>query len=569
MLRTSFVAFLTIFTTQLSANAQPASFACSAQEEWPNLDAPYKEPYRLSIRGKTSPVLSLSQAIEMKQWSNFEKNGEFLASFSEYWLARILFDLKLDLLAAQAFEKLYRQTSVEPLKIAALACLAEIEKRTPDLKVPSHLTRAEVPDALFLSLKQNLGPSFSEPLAKQLPAAYQNLLFGIHFSAVKKYSNAIPYLEQFIAHPESLNDLLSTFVDQAKLLLAHAYFSTQNYAASIQQFNQISKTSNLEMDALSDLTWAYLENKQPNEVMGIALQLRMGNFKNAFTPESLMVAAIALHEECLYPESLKFLSAFKQDYVSSDEWLKKNKDFKDPYQATVEALQLGQRPKQKSRAALGIPKKIISEWIKNPSFISHQLELNALAGQQALTTTVTTQAQHEFDQAKSMLLLDLEKFPLHGNEVPPELFETFHQLKHRVRALDHFQRALQIWDRLSQRNTLLVSSARTKWRDQINVDLVALNQSLMNELERIAENAALIEIEVLHSASHDLIWKNAHPELALALKQKSDSQPSRDHVWNWGKIKSSDLEHSEVWDDELGALKADLSQACHSKKGAS
>ena len=56
---------------------------------------------------------------------------------------------------------------------------------------------------------------------------------------------------------------------------------------------------------------------------------------------------------------------------------------------------------------------------------------------------------------------------------------------------------------------------------RINADLDARTLRMLDQLEEIAENVQLIEIEIYNGASHDIIWQNAHPDYKeIAKKMK-------------------------------------------------
>jgi len=94
---------------------------------------------------------------------------------------------------------------------------------------------------------------------------------------------------------------------------------------------------------------------------------------------------------------------------------------------------------------------------------------------------------------------------------------------------------------------------------EINLALKKKNRELLLTLKKVRENIDLVEVEIYQGASKDL----------LGLKKprfKKDSLPGEQQTvlaWNWGSFSSAELERAEIWEDEIGALKADTKDKCH------
>jgi hypothetical protein len=90
------------------------------------------------------------------------------------------------------------------------------------------------------------------------------------------------------------------------------------------------------------------------------------------------------------------------------------------------------------------------------------------------------------------------------------------------------------------------------------------------QLQEIAENNQLIEIEIFQGASQDIIWQNAHPEYKKVAQDLNEDQKKEESakVWDWGRApaQSEDGEERvEIWEDELGSFKANLFDNCSNK----
>ncbi len=94
---------------------------------------------------------------------------------------------------------------------------------------------------------------------------------------------------------------------------------------------------------------------------------------------------------------------------------------------------------------------------------------------------------------------------------------------------------------------------------EINLKLIEKNRELRKVLRKVRENIDLIEVEIYQGASKDLLGLK-RPKSNL----KNEDQENRPVLaWNWGSFNASELERAEIWEDEIGALKADTRNRCH------
>ena len=144
-------------------------------------------------------------------------------------------------------------------------------------------------------------------------------------------------------------------------------------------------------------------------------------------------------------------------------------------------------------------------------------------------------------------------------------FQLFSQdlihLKRLKIAADH-------WRKFKTQDDLLAQSIRKSSIQAITQTVLKLNRRMLTQLNEIAENNDLIEVEILNGASQDLIWQNAHPnfrQVTERMKSKSRSSESAT-VWNWGNTRIAPGESNEIWEDEIGSLSADISDQCENRE---
>src|SRR6185437_5883858 len=93
------------------------------------------------------------------------------------------------------------------------------------------------------------------------------------------------------------------------------------------------------------------------------------------------------------------------------------------------------------------------------------------------------------------------------------------------------------------------------------------NVRMLTQLDEIAENIQLIEVEIYNGASQDIIWQNAHPDYKKIAEQMKDQREAveRSKTWDWGREVAGSDDSQEIWEDELGSFKANLFDNCSSK----
>jgi tetratricopeptide (TPR) repeat protein len=472
--------------------------------------------------------------------------------------------MKLYPLAHRGFSSLLENTQDLNLKRAALVCLAKIHTGSPDLTLPNWLPDPKVSwsESESTTLAQAFMGSES-PILKTLPLPQGALPLALIDLKKRNAQKSIPTLETFLhfisTHPGSS---LARYQDEAYLALGRALYSVARFKEAEMAFQKVRKTSNLEIEALSNLSWAYLADQKYDDSVGIGIQLRSGALKAAFAPEPLMVSAMALNELCLYPESIRMIRTLIKEYEESYQWLKTHPHSMNGYDLTLLAL--------KGRS--DSPRKLASEWIRNPRFLVRQLEINELIRTPSRIESTQKEAYAEqirmsrrMNQSLSSLIESASKSK--GKTLKPKVIEHYRTLKKDLRTTAGFYRASRIWKRLATAHLRELPTLRKSLVEKINTDFHQRNQKLLSQLESVRKNIDLIEVEIYNGASRDLVWKSAHPEFEASQAEWDSKKPGPNprESWSWGRVRNSELEATEVWEDELGAIKADVQSLCKAK----
>jgi hypothetical protein len=537
--------------------AAPAALAevqdpCQTTEHW-NLNRKGSSPawlrefHEFSAK-RSQNIIGFAQAIQLKRISSVMGNSTFEEDFSEYWVARVLFELKLMPLAQQAFLSVFENTENRDLKKASFSCLTRIQMASPDLKSPDLSTVSQLSwnesdsDVLLLNL---IGRD--SPLSAKLAPGHKGFLNGVNNLKNRKYSEAIlgftSYFQYLMTHPGSF---LTRYQDQAHLLLGRALYATARFKESADEFQKVKKTSNEQIEALSNLAWAYLLQEKYDDAIGVALQLRSGGLRSTFAPEPIMVSAMALNELCIYPESIRMVQAFVKDYLSSFNWLKKNSNRPDGYDLTLKAI----------KSVPVAPSKLTTEWIRRPEFLTRQTEINEMISHPKLIAETEGKAYNEqvrltkdwvtraatFIQEVKVANLKLKT----NQTLAPEFADRYATLKRDHRKLSQFYRASKVWKALARSYEKRLPAMRAELVKRVNVDFNKKNQKLLALLRNVRDNSDLIEVEIYNGASQDIIWKNAHPDFEAKKDELGEEKSGPDHTetWSWGHFLASDIENS-------------------------
>jgi TolA-binding protein len=541
--------------------------ACLKTEHWSipsarNAERPWIESFHRYTSGAMKTQQAFAEAIQLKRIASILKHPEMEEDFSTYWVARVLFDLGILPLAQQAFLSSLETTPYPDLKKASYSCLARIQAMSPDLKapdpsvVPAQLWTEADSDTLVPVLMGN-----DHFTVSKLSPGHREWIKGIRSIRSKNYSDAISSLQNFFqfldAHPVSS---LHHFRDEAHLLLGRALFSVARFQDAAKEFQSVKKSSNHEIEALGNLAWTYLLQEKYDEALGISMQLRSGALKSTFAPEPMMVSAMALNELCLYPESIRMVQTLVKEYTSAHEWLNAHPKSPNGYAITLQALKL------KSDA----PSKLNTEWIRRPEFLARQIEINELFQHPRILQKFghdgyveQIHMTREFNQKAAEFIRDHRASPKRG-----DLKTRFAELRKSLRTIKKFHQASRSWKTLERGYGARIPKLRNLLVEKVNANFNQQNQTLLTLLKHVRTNVDLIEVEIYNGASQDLIWKEAHPEFEQKMEQFNLAKPGLKHpeVWSWGRFPASDLENTEIWEDELGTLKADIQSQCGAKE---
>ncbi len=607
--------FVFRFALELARGSDQVTYvenACTRFEKWKigaHLSLEWKNRFEENISGFSNSAHGFSDALALRKKSRTIQNK----GLAEYWISRSLFQAGLIHSAFHGFRTLASyppEPDIIEIQMAALECLNTIQRK---YKIFSELQSVYVHLPLllnnysdiqntkkdfhyfsegFLSKKrevlyealthfflERLSQNFKKEEAEKLLLLfnktaqknnpYEYFVQGLFSIRFVQHSKAVASFENFFRFSQG-HSFLESYYDQAHLLLARAYFAQKQFDQAALQLKQVKKSSNELVKTLSELAWSYLMDESYKEAIGTALNLESGGLRHTFAPESPMVMAIALNELCQYPESLKAVDVFKKHYESAYQWLSQwYEQAQAPlYISALEFLNFKNK----------IPERVGSEWIRSPVFITNQEEINLIGKEESLSLGLSNQVAKE--QSETLLRISQKitelkpkikearaRLPL-WELLPKSLSVKLHQLKNEIQ---HYRRVKSAASPLGamlgfqkKRN----QTVSTRLIAEVNKDLKNRSTKMLRELEEIAENNQLIEVEIYNGASEDIIWQNTYPDYKEAARKfkEENLKANSAREWDWGKMPASGDRAKEVWEDELGSFKANLYNNCSSKE---
>jgi hypothetical protein len=247
--------------------------------------------------------------------------------------------------------------------------------------------------------------------------------------------------------------------------------------------------------------------------------------KKTFSPEAQMVAAISFVELCQFPSAIKTVDQFKESYRSTYQWLyqweKAGPNSQSLYDLSVDYLQASTQTKGSS-----VPDAIGTEWIRSNHFLAGQEEINLLLRSQKRIRELKEELKVSQLPSSKALAQNLENF----ERGVPERIQTL--------------------------------------TGKIHSALARRTSELLKQLSEVAANNAMIEIEAYQGISKEIQFRKGVAEFdALAERVKKSDQliaqaPKKASTWDWGRSPASTGPGVEIWEDELGMLRAKTLDRC-------
>jgi tetratricopeptide (TPR) repeat protein len=519
-----------------------ADFSCTNKESWiygPGVGKATRTKLKGPPSGRNAAVDTFIAGYAVKLAATTPE----VAALGEYYMYRSYFELGLIHFADRGFSAMLNvapNPTTIGIKLAALSCLNEIHRKYPslgiayntgwslgqmDLRALTPYQRNTVWQAMatvagrkiFIS-GRNAQLQYELPLL-QGSGAYEAFVRSSQAMMLEQDTAIIGETERFLKF-RNLPEYLRAQTDGAHLNLARAYYQQRMYDKSVAEFKKVKSESNFFSRSLNDVSWSHLMLKNYSAAAGSSYNLMVGNLRKTFAPEAPVVIGMALFENCHNKEAQETLTLFKRTYDKTYHWL-----YDWYHQSRTTVVPLYPLVVKYLQGDKGVPDPLASEWVRSPVFIALQQELNLSFDEKHLADELVSAADKV------------------SKTETQKLKTTFKGI------------VAEFVKKLPNTQTGLV--------EKINKELATRNNVMIAGLVEAFETAQLIEVEIYNQAGEDMVRKvprsSATKEVAKA--KEHSGPPSLD----WGSISAGGDEETETWDDELGAIKTDVSNICKKK----
>lgn len=535
------------------------------------------------LSGKRIPFIAFSEAVHVMQTLK-SVQGQ---AFAYYWVGRTLFGAKLYSEAAKWFSYLMAVPPAGnqiPFQLAGIACLERIHDRAPHIsyskealenleeffspmmvsdRALSFLTEASVRMVLKLINEGDTEAADKALMLLDENGPYAHFVRGLLAVRADDTDGTIFHLNRLMS-AKHLPPSIRKHLNELRILLAAAYYDTEDYEKSIRQLELVDKSSNDLVHALARISSTYLMAGNLEKAIGTGLLLNSGAFQKTFAPEALTVMAAAMNDLCRYPDSLYFVDILKKEYARPYEWLRsrvRHADNTALYSRAVAFL--------KGRDT-DVPQRVASEWVRSPVFIAQQQGINSifesvrsipsLREQVAVAIEKAQRERNSLKERVNATLSELNEPASATRSSSPEVTKLTRAIDDISARIDRLEGGRLQWQRTLQRYWETAPKEATRAVATIERHLRALNERMFRQLTRVSENIDVIEAELMTGASQEIITSHAQRARQEASGKRDLSGTGKPIQYDW-RLRGA-LSGIEVWDDELGSLEANVQSKC-------
>jgi hypothetical protein len=547
--------FATLMTTQVNAQI---SAPCSYAERWKGMSHDLGDGFVNDVLSR--PAVPGAAIV----WSRLKLPNELKDELTlQYLFARQMFLAGYPGVALSGFNSLLQENAAvlgPDLTRASLECaelaiesdpkLAYMGLRIGRFVKPSNVRgSSRVMTRLILreTIQGNTTIAITDPWVKGFSALRKKRFNAAADAFLKLGGRGFPKELKFI-EPE------------ARIQVARAIAHAGKWSQASEHFRRVPRDANLWVDALQELAWAQLNADRADQAIGTTLQLQKGAFRRVFTPESLMVLSMSLNELCHYPEASRAIEEYRGQYKEAYSWLQLNQSRVDF--AFVRRL-LNQQVD-------GIPVRVKTELIKNPYFQASVESENRQKILPAELLRLRTRRINEAREGAVMLVKEIQETVKEldqevskrkpASPLSQEFIEHVKKIRHEVKVYRMLRRFLPNLLPIEKKATQIAASALKRIQRRADTEVKRSVERMVITLDEVASNMELVEIEIFQGAGRDIVWRNAHPDLAKNVDdRKKDNTGAK---WDWGRSRGLISEDREVWEDEVGFMEVDMSNHC-------
>jgi len=391
----------------------------------------------------------------------------------------------------------------------------------------------------------------------QYVAAVAEYLLGKAQASLDHQKNLVKELTQSNAD----RDVLAL----ANLNLGRFAFQKGLFKEAVEAFQRVPKEHPLWMQALIELGWTQLQNKDAAGAIGNMHSIQSPYFDGAYKAESYVVRTIGYLDICQYGDAYRTAGMLDDKYGP---WAEKMTNFmlthKDPAQYYGIALKYLAHIKS-TQDVDGLPYQVIREIARQKDFLNAQEAVNGIVDEEEgygliygllekdkkAITWKRAQVVKRINELKSLLQKAYKKPELAKNinpwkaelKVNEEFFEVY------TFKLDVLAESENDFKPLKEQSTARLAQNKTHWKGLAGAALKAHIKRLNQELGQLLANNELLRYEV-YAGSGENIRAQMVGQKVQAHGVANASEKSK---WDFD---------GEFWEDEIGNYRSSLKNNC-------
>lgn len=345
---------------------------------WSRADEAANALHELGTGSKAALIREKSLAFT--GWIFVEKNLNALASLA-FWRA-------LESSPANAASASYDNAIAESLsEIAPLTPLAkhwgDLHRKAAEKMNSAQILKGEAQGFMNLVLAEQAFDRHSFGVARRLaqavPAKTRWKEQARYLAATSAFANKELKDGQQVAGRE-LTELFRTVedtqvFDATAVTLGRIHFTLGNYKAAHKYLAQVSRETNLFIEAAVDNGWALLRSGDRNHAVGNMFTLHTPNFDGAYMPDSYFLKSLGYQEICQFGDAMTAVKGYKQRYNAAFKTLL---DFNAKGKAQ-EAAYYDDLTGYLTKKDHKLHPLVLRELGRHPQFLRRQMIMNALA----------------------------------------------------------------------------------------------------------------------------------------------------------------------------------------------
>lgn len=388
-----------------------------------------------------------------------------------------------------------------------------------------------------------------------------NALFQYRQGQVDK---AEKILEQIL----TVIDKTSPVRSVAGITLARIYFQKNKFKEAFKAYLEVDKAHPFWMQAMIEQAWTQILSRDYEGAAGNMFPLHTDFFKNAFNAESYVVRTVAYLNLCQFGDAASVLQNLGRKYApiygrmeAYQKARKNSSEFFDTVRAWL------QNPSLKD--VDGIPRSVIVEWAKHPSYVSLQKSINTLEDEIASFNQVTLNLiQREKDLIKLV------------NETNKKLSEVRIQMndpKKNREVLKGEENQLAIQLSAYKYESSQTNRARTQVKvmresaaSRLDLEKKAIRKvaaetlqkrfgNMTAELKELLDQNEVLQYEIYSGAGEHIRYQTAGGEVTQEKRDQLKVEKNKAMKWSF---------QGEIWEDEIGHFRSSLKSACPAEESA-